>query len=78
MKEQEELHPNSVFNYSFIQEKTAGFDDFLNDLDRYSIEELLPQTGISYEKIKEATQLIINNEKIIICWAMGIGRLTRC
>ncbi|PQJ74733.1 FdhF/YdeP family oxidoreductase [Polaribacter gangjinensis] len=72
MKEQEELHPNSVFNYSFIQEKTAGFDDFLNDLDRYSIEELLPQTGISYEKIKEATQLIINNEKIIICWAMGL------
>ena len=72
MKEQEELHPNSVFNHAFIQEKTAGFNDFLNDLDRYSIEELLPQTGISFEKIKEASNLIINNEKIIICWAMGL------
>ncbi|MDP5093395.1 MAG: FdhF/YdeP family oxidoreductase [Polaribacter sp.] len=72
MKEQEELHPNSVFNHAFIQEKTAGFNDFLNDLDRYSIEELLPQTGISFEKIKETSNLIINNEKIIICWAMGL------
>ncbi|WP_445752808.1 FdhF/YdeP family oxidoreductase, partial [Polaribacter sp.] len=72
MKEHEKLHPNSVFNHQFIQEKTVGLDDFLNDLDRFSIEELLPQTGISYKKIKEATQLIINKEKIIICWAMGL------
>jgi molybdopterin-dependent oxidoreductase alpha subunit len=72
MKEKEELFPNSVFNHTFIEEKTAGLDDFLADLDTFSIEELLPQTGISFEKIKEATNLIINNEKIIICWAMGL------
>ncbi|TMM31932.1 FdhF/YdeP family oxidoreductase [Polaribacter aestuariivivens] len=72
MKEREYAEPNSVFNHQFINEKTAGLDDMLNDLDNYSISELLQQTGISLEKIKQATELIINNEKIIICWAMGL------
>ncbi|RCS28061.1 hypothetical protein DUT90_01775 [Polaribacter sp. WD7] len=72
MKEKENAVPNSVFNHKFIKEKTAGIQDLLEDLDRYSIEELLPQTGLSLEKIKKATQLIINNKNIIICWAMGV------
>lgn len=72
MKEQEQLHPNSVFNHQFIQEKTGGLEALLNDLDTYNIDDLLPQTGLSFEVIKEATNLIINNEKIIICWAMGL------
>jgi molybdopterin-dependent oxidoreductase alpha subunit len=72
MKEQEDLKPNSVFNHQFIEEKTAGIDDLLKNLDTYSIDYLLPQTGLSLDVIKEATELIINNEKIIICWAMGL------
>ena len=72
MKEKEIAHPGSVFNHDFIDKKTAGIEEMLQALDNYSIQELLPQTGISLEKIKEATTLIINNEKIIICWAMGL------
>ncbi|MDC1162166.1 FdhF/YdeP family oxidoreductase [Tenacibaculum sp.] len=72
MKEKELETPNSVFNHQFIQDKTHGLDDFLNDLDAYSIEDLLPQTGLTFDEIKEATDLVINNDKIIICWAMGL------
>ena len=72
MKVKELENPGSVFNHTFINEKTAGIEEMLADLDLYSIEELLPQTGVSLEKIKEATTLIIQNEKIIICWAMGL------
>jgi molybdopterin-dependent oxidoreductase alpha subunit len=72
MKEKETEIPGSVFNHNFINKKTAGINEMLDDLENYSIQELLPQTGISIEKIKEATTLIINNEKIIICWAMGL------
>ncbi|TXD46444.1 FdhF/YdeP family oxidoreductase [Polaribacter sp. IC073] len=72
MKEKEIENPGSVFNHQFIEEKTAGIDKMLQDLDNYSIEELVPQTGVSFVKIKEAADLIINNEKIIICWAMGL------
>ena len=72
MKEKENAEPNSVFNHQFIKEKTAGIDDLLKDLDKYSIDKLLPQTGLSLVKIKEAAELIINNKNIIICWAMGL------
>ncbi|WP_298883359.1 FdhF/YdeP family oxidoreductase [uncultured Polaribacter sp.] len=72
MKEKEDAEPNSVFNHQFIKQKTAGLDKLLKDLDTYSIEELLPQTGLTIEQIKKTTELIINNDKIIICWAMGL------
>ena len=72
MKEKEDTNPNSVFNHRFINEKTAGIDSLLIDLEKYSIEELLPQTGLKLKDIKKATALIINNENIIICWAMGL------
>ena len=72
MKEKEDADPNSVFNHRFIKEKTAGIDELLKDLDNYSINDLLPQTGLELSEIKKATELIINNDKIIICWAMGL------
>ncbi|MBE7688704.1 FdhF/YdeP family oxidoreductase [Tenacibaculum finnmarkense genomovar ulcerans] len=71
MKTQEQ-EKGGVFNHQFIKEKTHGLDDFLIDLDTYTIAELLPQTGLSLEIIEQATQMIINNDKIIICWAMGL------
>ena len=71
MKTQEE-EKGGVFNHQFIKEKTYGLDAFLTDLDTYSITELLPQTGLSLAIIEKATEIIINNEKIIICWAMGL------
>jgi molybdopterin-dependent oxidoreductase alpha subunit len=72
MKKKEVASPGSVFNHDFIDKKTAGIAEMLEALENYSIQELLPQTGLLLEKIKEATALIINNEKIIICWAMGL------
>ena len=72
MKEKETEHPGSVFNHQFIKEKTAGIETLLEDLDRYSIKDLQAQTGIDIRLIEKAADLIINNEKIIICWAMGL------
>ena len=72
MKEKEDAEPNSVFDHQFIKEKTAGLEALLKDLDTYSIAELLPQTGLTLDQIKETTALIINNKNIIICWAMGL------
>ena len=72
MLKQEEDVPYSVFDYDFIKSKTYGIEDLLDDLETYSIDYLLPQTGLSLDEIKKAADLIINNEKIIICWAMGL------
>ena len=72
MKAAEEANPGSVFDHEFIQTKTQGIEALLEDLDRYSIEDLLPQTGLSLTQIEECAQMIMANENVIICWAMGL------
>jgi len=72
MHKEEIKNPGTVFNHQFIEDKTAGIDSLLEDLERYSIEELYPKTGLDLDEIKKAAELIIKNEKIIICWAMGL------
>jgi len=68
----EEEDTGSVFDYKFIKEKTHGVEALIDDLETYSIDYLLPQTGLTLDEIKKAADLIINNKKIIICWAMGL------
>ena len=70
--EKEKKNPNSIFDHQFIKEHTVGYTHFIEDLANYSIEELIPQTGIEFEIIKEAADLIAQKKKIIICWAMGL------
>lgn len=70
--EKEKENPNTIFDHDFINKNTTGYDDFIKDLETSSIDELIPQTGISLEIIKEATDLIAQKKKIIICWAMGL------
>lgn len=68
----EEAQTGSVFDYTFIKEKTNGVEALIDDVNTYSIDYLLPQTGLSLAQIKEAAALIINSKKIIFCWAMGL------
>ncbi len=70
--DKENKDKGSVFDIEFIKNKTADYDTFIKNLNNYSIEDLLPQTGISLDQIKEAAELIANTKKIIICWAMGL------
>lgn len=69
-KEQET--PGAIFDHEFIESYTTGYDDFIEDVASYSIEQLLPQTGIDLKIIEEAAALIAQKKKIIICWAMGL------
>ena len=70
--EKEKQNKGSVFDLEFINTKTANFDEFINDLEKETIVELLPQTGIKLNQIENAAQMIAENKKVIICWAMGL------
>ncbi|OSY89182.1 hypothetical protein WH52_00560 [Tenacibaculum holothuriorum] len=70
--EKENKNPGTVFDLKFIEEKTHGFNELIDDLNSYTIEDLLPQTGLSLSEIEEAAELIASSKKIIICWAMGL------
>ena len=70
--EKEEEKPGTVFDHNFIQQHTSGYENFISELKKANVEALANDCGISLAQIKEATQMILQNKKIIICWAMGL------
>lgn len=69
--EKEEAKGN-VFDKVFINEYTDGYDAFILDLKTFNFEDCLEASGVSRAIFDEAFDLILNNNKIIICWAMGL------
>ncbi len=61
-----------VFDHDFIQHKTEGYQELMDDLDRYSKQELSAMSGVEEGKVEQAVQLIADRKKIVICWAMGL------
>lgn len=69
--EKEEQEGN-IFDKQFIKEFTSGYEVFIQDLKQYNFEECLEASGVSKEVFDDAFNLILKNNKIIICWAMGL------
>ena len=69
--ETEELE-GGVFDNEFIKEYTSGYAEFISDLKTYHFDDCLKASGVSKVVFDEVFQLILNNNKIIICWAMGL------
>ncbi|MBA4853030.1 FdhF/YdeP family oxidoreductase [Emticicia sp. BO119] len=69
--EAEEKQGN-VLDKVFIEENTEGYEALVEDLKKYDLSKLANACGISVDDIREAAQLLINHDKIIVCWAMGL------
>lgn len=61
-----------VFDLQFIEEKTNGYEALLEDLERYSEEELLQLCRVASDLIDQAVDVLASKSRIIICWAMGL------
>ena len=70
--EEEERRPGSALDLDFIREKTTGFDALSADLRKVPWENLIEQSGISRDQIREAAAMLMQSERIIACWAMGL------
>lgn len=68
----EQKNPGTVFDLDFIKNKTAGYDALIENIKDVNALDLAIDAGVPFEKVEEAAQLLIENKKIIICWAMGI------
>ncbi len=70
--EAEESNPGEVFDQDFIGNKTAGYTDYIQHLDKLDTNQLAEQSGISLAKLKLVTSILAKKKKIICCWAMGL------
>ncbi|RYU94074.1 FdhF/YdeP family oxidoreductase [Emticicia agri] len=62
----------NVLDKPFIKEHTEGYAELVENLKKYDLEKLVDDCGIPLHAIEEAAQLLINHNKIIVCWAMGL------
>ena len=72
MLEAEKNQPGTVFDLPFIQEHCEGYAALIADLEQSNFQEAVEESGIAESEIRAFAQLLIENKKIIICWAMGI------
>ncbi|MBS1597563.1 MAG: FdhF/YdeP family oxidoreductase [Bacteroidetes bacterium] len=70
--EAEKENPGTVFDQSFIQQNTIGYDALKSNIENYSLNELVESSGVSLNDLTEAANLMKHKKRIIICWAMGI------
>lgn len=61
-----------VIDHKFIQDKTQGYDDLVQDLNNQDLQECIEASGVSEKDIRYAVDKIKYKQKIIICWAMGL------
>ncbi len=75
MKEMLDINRESggnLFDKEFIREKTVGFDEFVADLNHTEWDEILHESGVSRDLIRQAAEIAAKSERMITCWAMGI------
>ncbi len=70
--EEEENNPDFIFDSSFIQEHTEGFDAFKKHIQQTELKSLSEACGIPVSEIRRIANAIKNKKKIIACWAMGL------
>ncbi|MEM9157850.1 MAG: FdhF/YdeP family oxidoreductase, partial [Verrucomicrobiota bacterium] len=62
----------STIDASFISEYGSGFGRYKTHIAKVDWSEITRLSGVSQKEIENLAELIINSEKIITCWAMGL------
>jgi molybdopterin-dependent oxidoreductase alpha subunit len=68
----EERGPGKILDHEFIAQYTEDFDEFVKALDQADWDEIVEQSGISREQIREAANVFIASNRTIVCWCMGL------
>jgi molybdopterin-dependent oxidoreductase alpha subunit len=64
--------PGRVLDWAFIRNHTEGFERFQSALDAAAFDDLVRESGISREQMREAAAIYTGASRVIVCWAMGV------
>ncbi|HEX8291097.1 MAG TPA: molybdopterin-dependent oxidoreductase, partial [Pyrinomonadaceae bacterium] len=66
--EEERRRPGEVLDRKFIDERAHGFEEFARALAEVGWDELVEQSGVTRGQMKEAAQVYVESERVIVCW----------
>lgn len=67
-----EANGRQILNKDFIENHTHGFEELKRSLEKVSWLDIEQQSGLTLAQIEEATEIYMNSERVITCWAMGL------
>lgn len=65
-----------LYDPDFINERTEGFNDYIESLEQFTPEWAEEVSGVPAESIREAARIYANANKASIYWGMGISQST--
>ena len=70
--EKEDRERGSVFDRTFINEKTEGFDQLIAELREVDVNAMAAISGVTIDDLQFLADAVASTDRIIICWAMGL------
>ncbi len=70
--EEEMERPGQLIDRQFIEDKTSGFKEFRVATLAASWDDIVEQSGISRNQIREISEVVMSSKAMIACWAMGL------
>ena len=70
--EREEQSPGAVLDHQFINDSTAGYEQFVAGLKNVSWQQITSHSGVEKDQIEEAAEIFVSSKRTIFCWAMGL------
>ncbi|MAP62570.1 MAG: hypothetical protein CMH34_02230 [Microbacterium sp.] len=67
-----EAQVGGVVDRTFIDEYTAGFDDYRAAVDQVAWTDLVEATGVPETRLRALADRFGESERTIVCWAMGL------
>jgi formate dehydrogenase alpha subunit len=65
-----------LYDDEFIAQRTEGFNEYLESLEKYTPEWAEEVSGVPAEQIREAARIYANAKRAAIYWGMGISQST--
>lgn len=72
LEQQAQQQGGAVFDHDFIRSHTQGMEDYLQQVEATSWEQICGQSGISRAELEHIAALYASSKRVICTWAMGI------
>ncbi|MFD6419911.1 FdhF/YdeP family oxidoreductase [Streptomyces sp. NPDC060194] len=66
------LQTDGAVDEAFVREHTHGYEDFAAAAKDADWEGTLAATGLTREDIERALRMVLDSERTVVCWAMGL------
>ncbi|MFJ3942018.1 FdhF/YdeP family oxidoreductase [Streptomyces griseoaurantiacus] len=66
------LETEGAVDEEFVDAHTHGYEEFAETARAADWEETLTATGLTREDIERALRMVLDSQRVIVCWAMGL------